>query len=677
MAAPAYAASEHVASMHTTTKKRKSLPKDPLTVIGAGAAARTVKLAGQPDGTFTGTASIPLSNSSQTRVNAAVSYYGQQPSDSVRIGLTRPVSVPPGRSAVLNFTAVVKSPGVPSDLNGTLVITERDTKHHTLGTLAFAVQGTLLIPTDVTFEPSDITLQVTLRQWFSDTPAGETQTVRLRGAGVAQLVHTLNALALKGDASTLLLADGEGQETLVQLAPPVLKGPGLAEVKLCVQGAEHCGTNAPSPGTYTGTLSLAPGESDAPTFKVTVNTRFWLLVPILLVFGGALIGGLLPLLSANSRTKAKLRGALRTSLAAYSKVRPAEPDTQSAWDIASLLGPEDSWYALQPGATGVVAPLWASIRSSTSDDDFKQDGAAVADLTAQLDAWTQAEPLATELVTLRDHPPKDRTGHPWNDTQVRNDTAILLDQVQTPPIPDAKSASEFVRRLRAQLRFHQAYVRAWELRDALDQVKVSAAEQQPDAATWDTANLDKFNAQVAADPEAGRAPATQSTLNLQLNDVTVAIERLLAAHRPQQAPTGPSVALTAEQRTEVADQLFDEQLAPKQVADRVGVGVQAVRAVSDELAPVIAANAPPVATRSIPGGRALRALHDAFDLSLTFAIGAGAAAAYVLPLYTSSWGSAQDMAAAVAAGVAGQAVVNWAVLPALRSRRLPAAAANE
>jgi hypothetical protein len=660
--APAVAESKAPAATTTVT--------DPLTVIGTGASAETVKVAGQPNGTFTGATSVPLSNSSRTRVDVTVAYYAQKPSSSVNL-TAHPLSVPGKGSAVLTLKAVITPPAVPSDLNGTVVITERDAKHEKLGTLPLAVQGALIIPTDVAFEPSDITLQVTLGQWFK--AAGETQTVRIRGPGVAQLVNTLNALADAGDIGTLLLSDGSGQQTLVQLSRPTLIGPGLAEVTVCVRGAEHCGTNTPSPGAYTGTFSLSPGEADAPTLKVTVNSRYWLVLPIVLVLVGAILGGLLPAWTATARTKNTLRDDLRSYLAAYQRARPKDPSDRAAWDMTPLLGDEENWYTKRytgaPDAKG-VAPLWAHIHSASAGD-LDQDAAAVTELTSEVTAWMQAEPLAAALATLRDNPPEDRVGHRWQDTQVRDDTAILLDEVRNVVPPDAAGAAEYVRRLSAQLRFHQEYVHAWELCRRLDKRPASNEEKHDNAEAWKSAELDAFDKQVVASPEADRKPSAQSRLNLELADVTEAIERLLSAPGQDASPADADISMTARQRVTVADQLVRRR-SVELVAKTAGVDRGVVQEVSAELAPVIEARAPqPVDEVSSSW---FTHLLDTTDILLTGVIAAGTAAAYILPAYTATWGSAQDWAAALAAGIGGQVVIKWAALPALRSKRLPAPA---
>lgn len=65
-------------------------------------------------------------------------------------------------------------------------------------------------------------------------------------------------------------------------------------------------------------------------------------------------------------------------------------------------------------------------------------------------------------------------------------------------------------------------------------------------------------------------------------------------------------------------------------------------------------------------------MRGATDIILTVLIAGLTAVMYMIPLYTSTWGSWQDWLAAFGAGVVGQVGIKWAVLPALRSKHLPA-----
>jgi hypothetical protein len=121
----------------------------------------------------------------------------------------------------------------------------------------------------------------------------------------------------------------------------------------------------------------------------------------------------------------------------------------------------------------------------------------------------------------------------------------------------------------------------------------------------------------------------------------------------------------------------------------IGVDVAAVTKLRSEMQQELpAAAAPPVLPPGDgagtgdgdgdgePGrvGRFGRRLLDATDWILFIVIAVVTAVGYMIPLYTSTWGTWEDWVAAFAAGVAGQVVIKWALLPALRSKRLPSAA---
>jgi hypothetical protein len=681
-----------------------------LSLIGSGAPSQSVSLSAQASGALTGTVRVPVRNGTSKPVTLGAAFFPTHSSSPTTIGprtrplaLPRPVDLPGNGTAVVTLPAVLGPTEPPSDLDGTLVLQGRsgDT---TVGTpLEIALTGVIAIPTDVVFEPSEVTLQVTRAYEFFGGTTGDHQTIRLRGPGVSKLVASIGKLASADKAQPLaqvLVADDSGHETLVGLVDLHQISPTLAEVTVSTHnavacGAEQveCGGGAPHAGAYTGSLPLTPGESGGPELKVTVHSQWWFGIPVLLVLVGAIIGGLLPLLTATARTKRKLRTTLTQSLERYQQIRPSDPATCTAWDIASLLGPEDGWYAKRytglPGATG-VAPLWSNIESARSDQDLKDDETAVRELTTQIEAWIQAEPLTDRLARLRDNPPPDREGHYWGDTRVRQDTASLLRTVHDSPPPSAADAAAYVDRLRRQTRFHDAYARAWERRKTLSEQPVTEAQRSRDAETWKRADLDAFDAAVVAAPEPKRDRDQQAELETKLEDIAAAIEQLIAASKQGVVADEAVIPLTPPEQVAVVKKLEREKKSPDRVAAEMRVTVATVTRLQSAaeqgalpaLAPggnggnggggngggglVVAGGQSPGA-----GGSSLRLFGDVTDWILFFVITIVTAAGYMVPLYTTTWGAWQDWVAAFAAGVVGQVGIKWALLPALRSKRLP------
>lgn len=125
-----------------------------------------------------------------------------------------------------------------------------------------------------------------------------------------------------------------------------------------------------------------------------------------------------------------------------------------------------------------------------------------AALTERVEAWNAAAALAAGLEELRANPPSDRDGQSWRDTQVREDTDVLLCVVRDVASPSADEPAKLAERLRRQLGFHEEYVHAWERRARLDDLQFSANEKNAVASLWARADLDKFNERVAALGEA-------------------------------------------------------------------------------------------------------------------------------------------------------------------------------
>jgi hypothetical protein len=55
---------------------------------------------------------------------------------------------------------------------------------------------------------------------------------------------------------------------------------------------------------------------------------------------------------------------------------------------------------------------------------------------------------------------------------------------------------------------------------------------------------------------------------------------------------------------------------------------------------------------------------------VTLLLAVGAAIAYMVPLYSATWGSPTDLLTAMAAGFGAQAIVQWAALPAFQSLQI-------
>jgi hypothetical protein len=684
----------------------------PLQLLSPGPPSVSIALSVQPKPTkhgrksaprhtyvwLTGTSNIPLENGTGKPVSIDALFFAAESKSSEAVTKTssllevsKPLRIAAGGTGVLHLNASLLSDQQPSDLDGTLMIESRDSSGKRLGSLDLTVTGALQIPTDIVFEPSEVTLQVTRWQGVPFRTVGDHLHVRVRGPGVDKLVATVGALAQSQKtaqpAATVLLGSDNGNQTLVELGDLKLIQPGLAEATItteesvaCVNGgAVECGHGPPSPGSYSGTLTLN-GVGGGPTLKVTVNSRFWFLFPVLLVLLGAVLGGLLPLLAANAQTKRELRESVTAELADYKGVS-AHDGTAAAWDIADSLGEEAKWYDKHyvgpPGDT-TVAAVWTNIHTARSSNDLKQASTAVSELTGRVEAWIAAAPLAAGLEKLQANAPPDRGGKSFQDTQVCQDTDVLLYVVHDVASPSADEAANLAERLRRQCRFHEEYINAWKRRAHLEGLEFSEDEKREAANLWGRADLDKFDERVAAVGEADRTDQQQAQLEVGLARVVDAIERLIQSGEKGVPAEEVELAVSPEEKVRVVEQLTDRGRTPAEVAQLMGVERTTVEEIQSALPQTTAATAPraqhqpPKRTPRVRRSGFLDHLRGATDIILTVLIAGLTAVVYMIPLYTSTWGGWQDWLAAFGAGVAGQVGIKWAVLPALRSKHLPA-----
>jgi hypothetical protein len=686
---------------------------------------------------LTGASNLPLRNEVDGTVRIDALFFPAQTTPPPQIttqsrplAIGRKLTIRANGAGTLHLLATLTSDQEPSDLNGTLVVESRDLAGKLVGSLSLAVSGTVAIPADVVFEPSEVTLQVTRLQGTELTTTGDHLHVRLRGAGVDRLVATVGALAKSNTeaqpAATVLLGSSSGKQTLVELTGLTLIQPGLAEATITTQesvacvtgGTVECGHGPPSPGSYSGALTLT-GSGDGPTLKITVNSRFWFLFPVLMVFAGWLLGVLVPLLSATAQTKRQLRQSVRDELERYLAVEP-KVSTGAAWDLAGSLGDRSGWYdkhhAGTPGDTSVAA-VWTNIHTARSAKDLAQADKAATDLITRVQAWIHAAPFADALDNLRTHAPEDRVRHVWSDTQVRKDTDALLYVVRDTSTPSADDAAGYAVRLRRQAAFHEEYARVWKQLAGVEGL-VRDDERAADGDMWQRADLDGFDAQVANPAESTRTSEQWARLTIGLADIAAAVGTLITKHPVPpgraEAPADAEAEVTAdetparvspEEKAQVIMQLAERAKSPEQAAKVAGVNLEDAKRIQDDLPETTAAVAvskkqTPAAvsrTKSVaqrlslaqPGSAksdaangsvthrlskesVTRLLWAASDYALSFFIAVVTTIAYMIPLYTSTWGGWEDWLAAFGAGVIGTVGIKWAVLPAFRSKNGPA-----
>lgn len=628
----------------------------PLTLAGGDAVTRKVPLLRDANAALTGKTTFLLTNGSQTPVSVVVRYFPDAgealnvTASTVPVAVTGRTVIPAETIGVLTLQVRLDRESQPSDLDGTVEIRALADKQrsNTVGSVQARLTGAMGTPTGVTFEPQSVALKVTRGVGLTQT-SGDTTKVRLRGPGVARLLAQYGRLPepVEGQspppAATLLLANDAGRQAVVELRDFRRIGPDLAEVKLRTQ-------DVPAVGAYEGTIPLVPGTLDGPTLNVKVRSQLWFPIALALVLLGSLLGGLLPQVTALSGRKKALRTRLCDIAARYQEVRGTE--ATAAWNLDERFGPKP-WFPEKPAQTvntPGIASLWSNIHFSNSAKDLEDDTAAVLALEERLGWWLKVEPPARELRSLQQLDLPDRGGRSWQDTQVVRDTSVLLECAHDEPENEAANTGLRLR-LEKQLRLQRAFAEAWRSRYDLE-LHYSMAQVQEHQRLWNTADVDALDQRFSATPEAERSRTQGDALSADLKRALSALGELAAVPTGNggvQVPAGPPA--------------LPGPVAVKQLPAPAAAPV-AVRS-----------DAPPAATADRPHPR-LR-VHpwrwmkgSGTDLLMTAMIPIVTVVAYMLPLYTGTWGTWQDWLTAFAAGFLGQVAIKWALMPIFQSRRL-------
>jgi hypothetical protein len=301
-------------------------------------------------------------------------------------------------------------------------------------------------------------------------------------------------------------------------------------------------------------------------------------------------------------------------------------------------------------------------------------GALIA-LRDAIQRWLNIEPEARALRDAQVQAPVTRGTYAWQETQVWKDTDLLLKAVRNEP-KDDEDYAELRRRLRNQTWFHVQFATAWTQFAELEK-RFTDEQRHAKKKTWDAPDVDVINTRLAKKPEADRDRGARDEFNQELEQAISAIAELRVlptgnGHSQQllnPAPAEPILVPAGGGRVEAG-----VAQAPAAVVAGAAAGRQATAPASAAIAPGAAgsvetggAEAP--SPRRRPLGFVSR-LWDAYDWGLPFAIAFVTVVAYMLPLFTGTWGSWQDWLTAFAAGFLGQVAIKWALMPIFHSRRI-------
>ena len=692
-----------------------------LAVAGNGGLAKQLRLTRDSQDKLSGTATLLLRNTGKNRVVLSAKYFPDatgtaQPLSpaSVPLAMSGARRLPAGGTAAMTLRAQLAEPRQPSDLDGIVLVRAipvGGSATAPTGSVEIRVAGVLGGPSGMAFEPDSVALQVTRNVWLHET-SGDKTVVRLRGPGVAKLFAASTGSALTATApapgsggksakpkpaATLLLNNESGQETTVELRDLKKLGPDLAQVTLST-------AEAPKPGSYTGTLQLAPGVEGGPTLDVKVRSQTWFVLAFIVLFFGSALGGLLPRLSGNARTKSLLRDTLRGALSKYDETRRTHA-TSAAWDLDKALGDKDTWFNKHwVGRPDCVAALWTNINSARSDQDLSDDTDAVVDVRQRIDRWLLVEPAARALAQLARHRVDDHIDRHWHATQTVKDTRWVLQTVKHEPETD-DAADELAALVEQQSELHARVVAVWQTQAWHEALALSDHDKHTLALhlghnKWTDVvkemELEKLDKALVAKPIEERKSGDYAALEVTLEEIEEPIAELKTALRTLFDMAPPSQPLLEE-----APELPGE---PAREAEKVhvtspdpttsGTGVvmtapQVASKVSGNGQGVMPSRTAPSVTSQPTSHEATSGRYAGARATLTrvklwptiegaLAVGTAVATAvaYMLPLYTGTWGTWQDWATAFTAGFLGQAAIKWVALPWFQSLRLRRSAAK-
>jgi hypothetical protein len=495
----------------------------------------------------------------------------------------------------------------------------------------------------------------------SKTPAG--------GPVISVTAATQAFGAIRIEPPTLVLSNGADTTGTVDLVgpglPALLSQPGLGMPKVRLGGGDPNGPVAtltlpasaatraepdrvtatvslsafPSPGKYTGTLALSDTAPNPPTLSVEVDSHRseWLAFGLLV--GGVLVGALAQPLFTLIRRRSMMRSALHESVAAYKKVchQPV------AWDISDLVG-QGRRGRLQ-GAQAVRV----SIGEARSTVDLDEDNDRVLNIVARIQRWLRAEPAARRLSGVVDQDPPatdDRVELPWSKSNTSLDSYILLEAARSEP-PNADAADDVVARLLRQTEWHHALRFLWtQTGDNVSAADLEALDGQgqtpaiPDVLTRTAADQDRLNA------------ALRKRLRL-----------LGVAPREVPSPLTPP-GLVKPSWTASPDLFIGW-------ATLDGPSYGQLRSQSRSTSRALL-NRPRLPGWPSIGRRAWSAVLGSAVVAVIVGV---VSLSYLPTVYSATWGNMADILTAIAAGLGGHVVINWAALPLFQSHRLRAIAA--
>lgn len=499
----------------------------------------------------------------------------------------------------------------------------------------------------VTFEPDPV--EIRCHSSLVGDDECDSADVTLTGPGVPAFVARMRTLK---ELPVTLSGDGEQSGAALR---DVTAGsePTRATAEVAID-------EAGPPGTYKGTVRLAPGGTP-PALTLDYKQRRSRWLAFWLILGGILLASLPKRFWSLRRRRDLLLAELDKAAGHYRVHADGPPKSYDLSDLIVLGG---------AGELKTVEELRSDIRYARNDADLDEDTGRAVEVVTRINRWLRIEPAAWRLATVVESPPTEH-GPPsdlWRDTYTWNDAQAVMADARREP-PDVATADAIVERVLWQTRWHHRFEAGW-----------NAAVVPEGTPPVDPDELAALDAELKEKPVLTRSPADRAALDAQLDHL---LEAVPERDRTVPGERGTHVVPGDHSLNRVNWDAASLNFRGWATLNRAEFMQFRTRVASSGRAPTRrpaqgeASGAPPAADaprgRPAAVGQWVRGWawrRRLMDLAWSLLLIAGATVAYLVTVYDDSWGSVDDMLTAAAAGFGAAIAIEWGALPLFQTLRL-------